>query len=180
MPNSAQTASIRVIASSMSLSRGNGTVTSTRDQSRDMLTLWRNTPLAMLTKSPSNVRILVTRNVTSSTRPSTQPTIPSGPSRTTSPTPNWRSAMMYKPAITSPTICCAPKPRPAPAIDPKNTSAEDGRLRRSSTDVITTAITQKLMPQRRAPSTAARCAPVVRAERSLASSLLRDLTWMIC
>ena len=133
----------------------------------------------MLTKSPSNVRILVTRSVTSSTRPSTQPTTPSGPRRTMSPTPNWRSAMMYKPAMTSPTICCAPKPKPAPAIEPRNTKAEAGKLSLSRTVVIATAIMQKLMPHRNAPSTAARCAPVVSTERS-SRSLACDFTCRIC
>ena len=144
-----------------------------------MFTFWRNCPLAMLMRSPSNVRIFVTRSVTSSTLPSAQPTMPNGPRRTMSPTPNWRSAMMYKPAMMSPTICCAPKPKPAPATDPRNTNADDGRLSRKKTEVTATAMTMKLMPQRNAPSTAARCAPVESAERSELSGL-RFFTLRIC
>src|SRR6478735_6849875 len=68
-------------------------------------------PLGTCHRVPSTSRTRVERRVTCSTVPLALP-----PRSTTSPTPNWSSATMKKPAMKSRTIVWVPKPRAMPAM----------------------------------------------------------------
>ena len=84
--------------------------------------------------------------------------------------PNWRSERMKIPASTSPTICWAPKPSPAPSTDASGTTAEAGRLSSIITQTTATVTMLKLIAHRSAPISAPSWAPTVVAESDPCSS----------
>ena len=92
-----------------------------------------------MTTSPSAVRTVVTRSVTSSTVPIAGSGRPGTERRMRSPKPYWRSVMMKKPARMSWTMRCAPKPSATPATAAGATRLVSGMPKRSA---IATAATQ--------------------------------------
>ena len=110
-----------------------------RAQSRERLVTWVIWPLGVMTTSPSAVRTVVTRNVTSSTVPIAGSGMPGTERRMRSPKPYWRSVMMKKPARMSWTMRCAPNPSATPATAAGATRLVSGMPKRSA---IATAATQ--------------------------------------
>ena len=107
-----------------------------RAQSLDRLSVFMIWPLGMVYISPSEVRSLVTRSVTSSTVPMAslpEPTV----SSTRSPNPYCFSVMMKNPLSRSCTTRCAPKPSAAPSTAAGATSEPIGTASTSVTSTTT-------------------------------------------
>ena len=113
-----------------------------RAQSLDRLSDFMIWPLGMVYISPSEVRSLVTRSVTSSTVPIASLLEPSV-SCTRSPNPYCFSVMMKNPDSRSWTMRWAPKPNAAPSTAAGATSEPTGMARMS---VICSATTMASMP----------------------------------
>ena len=116
-----------------STATGTGTSTTARAQSRDRLVTWVICPFGVMTTSPSAVRTVVTRRVTSSTVPTAGLGRLGTESWTRSPNPYWRSLMMKKPARMSCTTRWAPNPSATAATAAGATRLVSGTPRRLRT-----------------------------------------------
>ncbi|SLH71255.1 Uncharacterised protein [Mycobacteroides abscessus subsp. abscessus] len=121
----------------MSALAATGTSIAARAQSLDRLVTFTICPFGTVITSPSALRSVVMRRVTSSTVPSAISAEPVTAIRTTSPKPYWRSVMRKNPARMSCTMRCAPKPSAAPSTAAGATRPVTWKPRRCSTSMPT-------------------------------------------
>jgi hypothetical protein len=128
-------------ARSISESSAICTSSSARDQCCEMFPARWICPLDTCHTVPSTDRIRVARSVTASTAPVTSPR------STQSPTPNWSSTRMNRPAMTSRISDCAPNPSATP-IKPAPVSSGPSRTpsTRSTASVAITHTTKLVAP----------------------------------